>query len=215
MSERIRILCYGDANTWGYIPATDHKRFSEDERWTGILQRMLGEKYEIIEEGLNSRTLVSIDKRNGREGRSGAEYLLPCLDSHDPLDLVIIMLGTNELKTEYYRNPKEVGQIFEEVFVNTILNRKPAYRKVPPKLLIIAPPNITKESEKYIGGIEKSEKLAEIYENIALRNNCIFQDNSDLVVGEDGVHLSRDGHRILASKLTMKIKDLFESKEEQ
>ena len=210
MSEKIRILCYGDSNTWGYIPASMDQRFSKEDRWTGILQRMLGDRYEIIEEGLSGRTLVSIDKRNGHEGRSGAEYLLPCLDSHDPLDLVIIMLGTNELKTVYYRNPKEVGKIFEDVFVNTILNRKPPYRKVPPKLLIIAPPNITKESEKYIGGIEKSEKLAEIYENIATRNNCMFLDNGDLIVGEDGVHLSRDGHRILASKLTIMIKEIFE-----
>ena len=213
MSEKIRILCYGDSNTWGYIPGSANQRFSKEDRWTGILQRMLGDKYEIIEEGLSGRTLVSIDKRSGREGRSGAEYLLPCLDSHDPLDLVIIMLGTNELKTVYYRNPKEVGQIFEEIFVKTILTRKPAYRRIPPKLIIVAPPNITKETEKYIGGIEKSEKMAEIYETIAIRNNCVFQDNSDLVVGEDGLHLSRDGHRILASKLAIKIKEIFDIKE--
>ena len=124
MGEKIKILCYGDSNTWGYIPGTDHQRFSKDERWPGALQRMLGDKYEIIEEGLNSRTLVSVDKRRDREGRSGAEYLLPCLDTHDPIDLVIIMLGTNELKTEFYRNPKEIGEIFEEQFVKKIISRK-------------------------------------------------------------------------------------------
>ena len=209
MSDKIKILCYGDSNTWGYIPGTDHQRFSKEERWPGVLQRMLGDKYEIIEEGLNSRTLVSVDKRRDREGRCGADYLLPCLDTHDPIDLVIIMLGTNELRTEFYRNPKEIGEIFEELFVKKIITRQSVCRKTYPKLLIVAPPVITKENPNYIGGIAKSEKLSEIYEDIAVRNNCEFMSNDDLVVGEDGLHLSRDGHRILASKLAMKINKIF------
>ena len=133
---------------------------------------MLGDKFEIIEEGLNSRTLISVDKRKDKEGRSGAEYLLPCLDTHDPIDLVIIMLGTNELKTEYYRNPKEIGEIFEEIFVKKIISRKSVCRNTTPKLLIITPPLITKENPKFIGGKEKSEKLNDIYEDIAIRNEC-------------------------------------------
>lgn len=209
MSEKIKILCYGDSNTWGYIPGTDHQRFSKEERWTGVLQRMLGEKFEIIEEGLNSRTLISVDKRKDKEGRSGAEYLIPCLDTHDPIDLVIIMLGTNELKTDYYRNPKEIGEIFEELFVKRIISRKSVCRNTVPKLLIITPPLITKENPKFIGGKEKSEKLNDIYEDIAIRNECEFMGNEDWEVGEDGVHLSRDGHRILASKLSMKIKEMY------
>lgn len=209
MSEKIKILCYGDSNTWGLIPGTDHQRFSKEERWPGILQRMLGEKFEIIEEGLNSRTLVSVDKRKDREGRSGAEYLLPCLDTHDPIDLVVIMLGTNELKTEFYRNPKEVGEIFEEIFVKKIISRKSVCRHTTPRLLIIAPPLITKENPTFIGGKEKSEKLNDIYEDIAIRNECEFMGNEDWEVGEDGIHLSRDGHRILASKLSMKIKEMY------
>ena len=209
MSEKIKILCYGDSNTWGYIPGTDHQRFSKEERWTGVLQRMLGDKFEIIEEGLNSRTLISVDKRKDKEGRSGAEYLLPCLDTHDPIDLVIIMLGTNELKTEYYRNPKEIGEIFEEIFVKKIISRKSVCRNTTPKLLIITPPLITKENPKFIGGKEKSEKLNDIYEDIAIRNECEFMGNEDWEVGEDGGHLSRDGHRILASKLSMKIKEMY------
>ena len=209
MSEKIKILCYGDSNTWGYIPGTDYQRFSKEERWTGVLQRMIGDKFEIIEEGLNSRTLISVDKRKDKEGRSGAEYLLPCLDTHDPIDLVIIMLGTNELKTEYYRNPKEIGEIFEEIFVKKIISRKSVCRNTTPKLLIITPPLITKENPKFIGGKEKSEKLNDIYEDIAIRNECEFMGNEDWEVGEDGVHLSRDGHRILASKLSMKIKEMY------
>ena len=209
MSDKIKILCFGDSNTWGYIPGTDHKRFSNEDRWPGCLQRMLGDKFEIIEEGLVGRTLISVDKRRDREGRSGADYLLPCIDSHDPLDWVIIMLGTNEFRTEFYRNPKEVGEIFEELFVKKTITRKSICRNTCPKLLIIAPPVITKENPNYIGGIEKSEKLSAIYEDIAIRNGCEFLDNEDLEVGEDGLHLTRDGHRILASKIAMKLQEIF------
>jgi len=209
MGEKFRILCYGDSNTWGYISDSDHQRHSKTERWTGVLQNMLGDNFEIIEEGLNGRTLISIDKRSGREGRNGAEYLLPCLDTHDPIDLVIIMLGTNELKTEFYRNPKEIGEIFEEYFVKKILAIKSVCRKTTPKLLVVAPPEITKENPKFIGSIEKSQKLNDIYEDIAIRNGCDFIGNGDWEVGEDGVHLSRDGHRILASKLSRKIKEII------
>ena len=65
----MRILCYGDSNTWGYISGTDHQRYIED-RWPRILQKNLGEKFEIIEEGLNSRTLISNDTRPGKEGKT-------------------------------------------------------------------------------------------------------------------------------------------------
>lgn len=215
MKEKCRILCYGDSNTWGYIPGSDHKRYSKQERWTGILSEMLGDSYEVIEEGLNSRTLISNDTRSGKEGRNGFDYLLPCLDSHDPIDLVIIMLGTNEMKANYYRNPREIGNIFEEYFVKKIINRKSQCRDTYPKLLIVAPPLVTKENPQYIGAIQKSEMINDIYEDIAVRNNCLFLSNEDLEPGEDGLHLKRDSHRILASKLCKMIQEIYETKKEK
>ena len=213
MKEKFRILCFWDSNTWGFIPGSDHKRYSKQDRWTGILSEMLGSSYEVIEEGLNSRTLISNDTRSGREGRNGYEYLLPCLDSHDPLDLVIIMLGSNEMKTNYYRNPREIGNIFEEYFVKKIITRKSQCRNTYPKLLIIAPPLVTKENPNYIGAIKKSEMLNDIYEDISIRNDCIFLSNQDIEPGEDGIHLTRDSHRILASRLYKIIKENFETKD--
>lgn len=215
MKEKCRILCYGDSNTWGYIPGTDHNRYSKQDRWTGALSEMLGESYEIIEEGLNSRTLISNDTRSGREGRNGYQYLIPCLDSHDPIDLVIIMLGSNEMKTNYYRSPREIGNMFEEYFVKTILNRKSQCRDTYPKLLIIAPPLILKENPNYIGAIQKSERLNDIYEDIAIRNDCLFLSNEDLEAGEDGIHLTRDSHRILASKLCKIVQSIYENKKDK
>ena len=206
---KYRILCYGDSNTWGYISGTDHQRYGEDERWTKVLAKKLGENFEIIEEGLNSRTLISNDNRPEREGRNGYEYLLPCLDSHDPIDLVIIMLGTNELKTTYNKSIEEIGDIFEKYFVKTILNRKSQFQNKYPELLIIAPPlAIDDGSGKYEGALEKSERFNEIYGEIAEDNNCYFVDNNLLETGSDGVHLTKESHNLLAEKLYNKIMEI-------
>ena len=165
--EEIRILCYGDSNTWGYISGSDHQRYGNNERWTKILANLLGKKFEIIEEGLNSRTLISNDTRLGKEGKNGYAYLMPCLDTHDPIDLVVLMLGTNELKYNFNKSAQDIGKMLEEYFVKTILNRKSQLRDSYPKLLIIAPPIVSENREyraddKYKGASPKSKKLNDI-----------------------------------------------------
>ena len=208
---KYRVLCYGDSNTWGYISGSDHQRYGENERWTRILAQKLGENFEIIEEGLNSRTLISNDTRPGKEGKNGYEYLIPCLDTHDPIDLVVVILGTNELKKTYNKTIEEIGEIFEKYFVKTILNRKSQFENKYPKLLIVAPP-IAKDngSGKYEGAYEKSLKFNEIYGEIAQRNNCYFVDNNSLMPGIDGVHLTIESHKLLADKIYEKIIEIFE-----
>ena len=98
------ILCYGDSNTWGYNPSTK-ERYDRYERWTGILQFTLGDEYHVIEEGLNGRTTVWDEPIEG-EYKNGKTYLVSCLESHKPLDLVIIMLGTNDLKKRFSVTPR-------------------------------------------------------------------------------------------------------------
>ena len=88
------ILCFGDSNTWGYNPENG-QRFGPEERWTGILRNSLGEDYRVIEEGLNGRTTLWDDPIAGF--KNGLDYLMPCLESHMPFDLITIMLGTNDL----------------------------------------------------------------------------------------------------------------------
>ena len=206
---KYRILCYGDSNTWGYVSGTDHQRYGENERWTRILGQKLGDIFEIIEEGLNSRTLISNDPRPGKEGKNGYEYLIPCLDTHDPIDLVVIMLGTNELKKSYNKTIEEIGELFEKYFVKTILNRKSQCENKYPKLLIIAPPLAKDDgSGKYEGAFEKSSRFNEIYGEIARRNNCYFVDNDLLTTGVDCVHLTVESHKILAEKIYEKIMEI-------
>lgn len=213
--EPIRILCYGDSNTWGYISGSDHLRYGNNERWTKLLAQKLGENYEIIEEGLNSRTLISTDTRPGKEGKNGYEYLIPCLDTHDPIDLVIIMLGTNELKYTFNKTAQEIGEIFEEYFVKTISNRKSQFRDTYPKLLIVTPPEVNEDQEyckannKYLGASQKSKELNEIYKSIAEKYNCYFLSNDGLLTGIDGVHLTRESHELLADKLKEKVVEIY------
>lgn len=210
--RKIRILCFGDSYTWGYIPGSNHERFSEDIRFPKVLQKLLGPDFEVIEEGLNSRTLISEDTRPGKHGRNGSSYIIPCLDSHDPLDLVIILLGTNELKDVYDNSPEKIGELFEEHFVKIILNRKSQFKNSYPKLLIISLPIINESSEyamaRYNGGTEKAKKTNKIYSEIAQRNNCSFIDISELNVGIDGVHLTEESQVKLAGLLCDKVKSM-------
>lgn len=207
----IRILCYGDSNTWGYISGSDHQRYGENERWTKILEKKLGRNFEIIEEGLNSRTLISNDERPGKEGKNGFQYLIPCLDTHDPIDLVILMIGTNELKSVYNKTSKDIGNMLEEYFVKTILGRKSQIKNSYPKLLIVTPPivneeaNYSKKVNKYVGATQKSKELDDIYRDIAEKYNCYFVSNEGLTTGIDGIHLTKESHELLANKLYSKI----------
>lgn len=213
--EKIRILCYGDSNTWGYISGSDHKRYGIGERWTSILAELLGNEFEIIEEGLNSRTLTSNDTRPGKEGKNGYEYLIPCLDTHDPIDLVVLMLGTNELKNTYNKSAKEIGEMFEQYFVKTILNRKSQCEDTYPKLLVVTPPVVNEDSEcrradnKYAGASTKSKELNEIYKDIAERYKCYFLSNQGLETGIDGVHLTKESHKRLANMLEVEIRKIY------
>jgi lysophospholipase L1-like esterase len=114
-----RSLCYGDSNTWGFIPAIG-ERYPYNIRWTGVLQSLLGPDFEVIEEGLNSRTTNIEDPNN--IGRNGKKYLIPCLDSQFPLDVIILMLGTNDLKVRLNRSMQEIEAGVEEL-VQTIKNK--------------------------------------------------------------------------------------------
>jgi lysophospholipase L1-like esterase len=89
------LVCFGDSNTWGYVPGSNGARFPREQRWPVILQRLLGDDWEVISEGLGGRT-ATIDRPDS-EGRNGLPYLLPCLLSHAPVDVVVVFLGTNDV----------------------------------------------------------------------------------------------------------------------
>ena len=202
-----RILCYGDSNTWGYIAGTDHLRYNSNERWTKLLQKNLGQDFEIIEEGLNSRTLCSFDKRPGKEFCNGFEYLKPCLNSHDKLDFIVIMLGTNELKHAFNNTPKDILDMVKR-YVHYITNFKSQIDKTRPEIVFCGIPlaqenaDFCKEENKFKGATEKSVEFNKLLEEYCLENSLIYVNNQDLSVGIDGIHLTKESHAKLANRLT-------------
>lgn len=206
-----RILCYGDSYIWGYQPLTNHLRYDAETRWTGVLQSLLGSRHEVIEEGLNSRTLNSTDARPGKEGRNGYDYLIPCLDTHDPLDLVILMLGTNELKETYNKNAKEIAALLVNEYVITISSRKSQFLDNYPQVLVIAPPIVNENTEygmKRGYSTQKSEDLVNYLIEMSDNEVYYFINSNDFVsVGDDGVHFDNQSHKRLAEGIYNFIKN--------
>lgn len=202
-----RILCYGDSNTWGYISGSDHLRYNSNERWTKLLQKKLGQSFEIIEEGLNSRTLFSNDDRPGKEGRNGFTYLKPCMDSHDKFDTIIIMLGTNELKSTFNNTAEDIVQMIDK-YVDFVKNYKSQIDKTCPNIIISGLPIVqedtsySKKDNKYKGATQKSIELNNLLEKYCQDNLLTYINNDDLTVGIDGVHLTKESHISLANRLS-------------
>jgi len=195
------VLCYGDSNTYGRDPVTK-KRFERDVRWPGVLQEILGKEYYVIEEGLNGRTTVWDDPiRPGFLKRNGALYLLPCLESHCPVDLLIIMLGTNDLKAMFSVTAYDIAESMSRL-IEIALRSKCGIDENPPKMLIMSPPplgTLSEYAETFTGGVEKSKKLASYYKNIAQRYECLYFDAGSVISASkiDGLHFDPEDHKKL------------------
>ncbi len=205
-----RILCYGDSNTWGYNPVTQ-ERFDKNERWTGQLSRMLGSNYDVIEEGLNGRTTVWDDPIEGY--KNGRDYLIPCLESHKPLDLVIILLGTNDLKKRFSVSAFDVAE-GAGVLVQIVQKSNAGIMGGAPQVLLIAPPpvgKLTAFAELFEGAEAKSQKFAEHYRRVAAELGCPFFDTSTVIVSSDldGIHFEQSEHAQLGQAVTVKVREII------
>lgn len=210
------ILCYGDSNTFGYNPKNG-RRFDITERWTGLVQNQLGSEYRIIEEGLGGRTTVFQDYI--MNGRSGIDYLLPCVQSHQPLDLVVIMLGTNDLKVLLSPTAFDSGRGIEEL-IKLLKNPYNWDFELVPKILVVSPIHIAPSvMEGWLGenfgeaSIALSRNLAKYYEKAAKTYHIAFLDAAQYAKASDldGIHLDAEGHRRLADGLAQKIKQILQN----
>jgi len=192
------VLCYGDSNTWGYEPATG-KRFPEDVRWPGVLARELGEGFRVIEEALNGRTTVRDDPVE--EYKNGKDYLSPCLESHAPLDLVIIALGVNDLKARFFASASDVAD-GAGVLVSIVQRSGAAPNTGSPMVLLVAPPPIgvlTELALMFAGAEGKSRGFSRQYRRVAEKYGCVLLDAGEVARASDcdGIHLEADEHRKL------------------
>lgn len=200
------ILCYGDSNTYGRDPVTKG-RLERSSRWPGVLQETLGEGYYVIEEGLNGRTTVWDDPPRGHGKRNGSTYLLPCLESHAPMDLVIMLLGTNDCKAHFAVTPYDIAESLGYL-LEIVMASKCGRDGAAPRILILAPPplgELREYAEPFTGGREKSRQLGRYYERIAQRYGCSFFDTSTVIQSSkvDGLHIDAADHKKLGESLSV------------
>jgi lysophospholipase L1-like esterase len=211
------ILCFGDSNTWGFDPTSITTAFPArhpiDVRWTGVLARELGPDFRIIEEGQNGRTTVHHDPFN--VARRGLDYLPACLESHKPIDLVVMMLGSNDLKAVFNVPPSEVAS-GAGVLARMIVTSQAGPDNRAPQLLLLCPPPVGNLShlpllaDKIQNGSARSRMLPTHFEALAKAFGCGYLNTQDIVTPShhDGIHLDASEHQKLGLAIAAKVRSL-------
>lgn len=204
-----QILCYGDSNTWGLIPGTT-ERYPWGVRWTSLLQENLKDsEVRILEEGLCGRTTVFEDSY--RENRNGLKTLPLVLQTHAPIDAVIIMLGTNDCKTLYHASARMIGKGIS-LCIEALKQVIPAE-----KILLISPILLGddvwkpgKDPEFDTASVKTSGQLKEVYRAVAQAQGIGFLAASDIAEPSpvDEEHMTPEGHRRLAKAIFEKLAEM-------
>ncbi|KAA3509892.1 SGNH/GDSL hydrolase family protein [Agrobacterium rosae] len=200
------VLCYGDSLTWGF-DAEDLGRHAFEDRWPSVLQKALGTDVNVIAEGLNGRT-TAYDDHLADCDRNGARILPTLLHSHAPLDLVIIMLGTNDLKRGI-GSGNAVGAVKGvERLINLVRSHVWSFDDEQPEILIVSAPHICETGNEtfaamYAGAIEQSQMMGSLYRDLADDKSCGFFDAASVAVTTpvDGVHLDAENTRAIGRGL--------------
>ena len=211
-----QLLVYGDSLSWGIIPES-RRIFRFEERWPGLLELKLNElgcRSRIIEDCLNGRRTVWDDPI--KPGRKGVEGLAQRIEVNSPLDLVIILLGTNDFQSMHQNRPfdsaKGIADLITEIRVSPI---EPTMKH--PEILVVAPPLIQKAkgaiSEKFADAENKAKGLNQAIQSIAKEHACHFFDAASVTQTSrvDGVHLDLDQHAALGHGLVPVVKGILES----
>lgn len=200
------ILCFGDSNTFGYIPNSG-KRYDKEIRWTGLLGKLLGDNYHVIEAGCNNRTCFT----DNPDGQIQTGYLAIKRYFSKNIDMVVLNIGVNDLQFFYNNSLEDVKFGIKEFIENVQINIKS-------KILLVAPPILSEDVLKGNfavqfdkSSIEKSKYLPEIYKNIAKETKCLFVDYNNQVALSplDGLHYEPEQHKQIAEILTIVISESF------
>jgi len=187
------IVCFGDSNTWGYVPASDGERFPRDVRWPARLQASLGESFEVIAEGLNGRTAAV--ESPVEDGRNGLPYFLPCLRSHKPVDLVVVFLGTNDVG---FLNDELVARSVGRL-VKLARTSETGPGRGSPQVLVVCPPPI---GERELGAA---------FAAVCAELDCPLLDlgGTTRYSDDDVEHLDADGHAAVAREVEDRVRQLL------
>ena len=206
------ILCFGDSNTWGFPPDCG-ARYDRQTRWPGVLQQALGEDYYVIEEGLPGRNTVWNDPVEG--GKNGLKQLLPLIHSHMPLDLLIIMLGTNDFKNRFSVSPLDISWSIGRLVKAARDSGHPLLGEAP-EVLVLCPPPLADLSNSPFAGIlvgaeAKSRQLAAVLGSFCEDNQIRMFDAGSVVQTSpvDGVHWEPEEHRKLGVAVAGQVQAIF------
>lgn len=190
-----QMLIFGDSNVWGYIPGTfnpnskSYQRYSQEQRWPALLQKNLAPEWRVIEEGLPGRTIMAEDPEQPE--LNGLTALRACLEKNK-LDLVVVMLGLNDLQAKYQLSAVKIAEQMQEFL-----------EFIPSQVLLIAPPLLHWQKLSlewrsfYQTSVDKeAQQLTRLYAQLAHQKNYLFCDASLINCHEnsDGLHLNAAGH---------------------
>jgi len=213
------ILCYGDSNTFGYRPM-DSQRYPYGIRWTSLLAENLGEDFRVIEAGLNSRTTVIDDDLE--KDRNGWKCIDVVMEMNWPLDLVILMLGTNDMKVRYQAQAVDIAEGARSIVREIRRLHQEIRPDWMPQILLVSPLLV---GEKIRDGLSDcsegfggeraywlSRELAPLYQQVAREEGCHFLDAGSVASAgtADALHLEEEGHRDLAAAMEAKVREIFQ-----
>lgn len=203
----IKILCYGDSNTWGFISGSG-ERFDENTRFTKLLGKLLGEGFEVVEDGLSGRNLAHDFTIPLRGNLNGAKTFEKSVLSFAPLDYVVIMLGTNDLGEQFDCGTKKCAELLKTHYIDLINKKLIKILPKVPRIIIVAPSKIGEAAadDKGASAVIKSKTFNRDYKRVAEESGCLFVNNAGLETGIDGLHLTAKSHELLAKKLCELIK---------
>lgn len=207
------IVCFGDSNTWGCPPyaniAQTPDRMAREKRWAQVMGQALGDGVTIVEEGLSGRTTVFDDPIEGVH-KNGARTLIPVLETQAPMDLLILMLGTNDFKDQFtisaFNSARGMLTLIQMVKGHFALVER------GPEVLVVTPPSISAEAEPAIwgDGHRRCRDHAHYLEQVASRTGCFhFDANSVVRVGVDGIHLEESSHGVLGRALAAEVRSIL------
>lgn len=214
------VLCFGDSNTHGYAAAAalagKTPRFAWNERWTGVAQDALGSEWRIIEEGLNGRTTIQSDPGHPEADRCGSHVLPVALESHSPLDAVVIMLGTNDAKRRYGLEASDIAR-GARTLVKQVKNFPWTETEPCPRILLVAPIQVGKHvaddsmSDYDAHSVEVSRAFATCYRKVAEAEGCDFLDAASVAraADADSIHLDAEGHKALGLAIAARLRQML------
>jgi lysophospholipase L1-like esterase len=202
------VVCFGDSLTWGARP--DRRgRHAPRDRWPVAMGAALGRGVEVISEGLNGR-MTAYDAHHGPVDRNGARALPSILHAQAPLDLVAILLGTNDvllLEASAARAARGMRRLVE------IVRHHPYPAGGVPKVLLVAPPPLVRDPEGLVSraAVTRSAALADAYARLAAEEMAGFFDAGTAIRSSalDGVHLDADQSRALGPALAPRVRTLL------